>query len=261
MGFQPLCDVGDAKMRTLRRTFLGVATAVFDDKRQGIVRRRGRANSELYRFGTSRNRILDRILNQRLGNQAGHKYSLKLRRHLDADDKSVREPNLFYREIELLQLCLFGQGDQILRIQGKCDAEKVSEVFRHRLGLTLAPARNETGDGIQRIEEKMGIELIAKGPQLRIVSKRLQCTDTFFTFTDVINIRQRENDCGERCEPPKPNQIVRRIAYPERRIRRLSREKQPIDQVYPGQMQRSSDQCENDCSHGSKAQAAMAQPG
>ncbi len=92
---------------------------------------------------------------------------LELRRNVDLDRQAVGEARHLDVEIEPLEVDLLGQADVGARIQRQAGAEEGRERQQHRLGAVGAPGHHQRRQRIERVEQEVRIDLIAKGPDLR----------------------------------------------------------------------------------------------
>src|SRR5262249_54165692 len=155
------------------RGTLSVAAAILDENYKAPVRG-FRGYEKVYRIGAPGYGIFKRILDQRLGDETWHERPLCLRGNVYLRPQSVRKPDLLDVEIELLKSDFLLKGDRRLRIERQRSPKEVGQADRHGLGLRNAPARYQPCDRVQRIEQEVRIELVAKCTDLGRMSESLQ---------------------------------------------------------------------------------------
>src|SRR5690348_17379350 len=109
--------------------------------------------------------MLDGVLDQRLEEERRDQCRKRLRRY------ALRVPEALF-EAESLDLYVGGEQPQLL-IYGDFGgvgiervAEQVTEAGEHALGPGRV-SRGERGDGVQGVEQKVGVQLQAQGVELR----------------------------------------------------------------------------------------------
>ena len=94
--------------------------------------------------------------------------------NVDGDDQPIGKAFLFDLQVKALQLQLLVDRDQALRVEGESQAQEIRQIFGHCLGLFDPLGRDETRDGVERVEQEVRVELEAQRAKLRGMSKRLQ---------------------------------------------------------------------------------------
>ena len=121
--------------------------------------------------------MVERVLHQRLQRQLRQHAAAQLRLDMDLIAQDIPVAHLLDLQIAAHVDLLLAEGDDIAALaQGT--AEEIRKARDHLDGLFVLPGLHEPDDGIERIIEKMGINLGLKGFQFTL---SLQ-----FLFMDIL---------------------------------------------------------------------------
>ena len=121
--------------------------------------------------------MADRVLDQRLNEHRRNGGVLHLGSDIHLDLELIAETNLLDLEVMLKKGELFSQRDLLPVLRLQRHAQQIAEMLDHAAG-QLRIALHVRRDGIERVEEKMRIELHSQGVEPRLAklcSRRSSC--------------------------------------------------------------------------------------
>src|SRR6185437_8376389 len=119
------------------------------------------------RLAALRNSIFDRILDDRLKKERGKPCLIQLLWNFDFDVQPIGKARGLDIEIQPLQVDLFSQSDVGTRVERKAGTEEGGKRQQHRLGAVASAGHHQRGKRVQRVEQEMGVDLVAQRLKLR----------------------------------------------------------------------------------------------
>src|ERR1043165_3753407 len=128
------------------------------------------------------------ILDQGLSDKRGYLCAAQFVGNIEMGLQPVREAHFLDTQVKLLKPHFLDQRNDLFGVECERRPQEIGQVFRHDLRLLAASARNQADDGIEGVEKEMGIELIAKGPDVGRMSEGLKPADELLTLADVRGV-------------------------------------------------------------------------
>ena len=134
-----------------------------------------RGNPDPPAVRTLRDTVTHRVLHQWLKHEGRHQGIPRGRLDVDFHPQTVGEPGALDVEVEVEQLQLAAERHLVADFALQRQAQKLAEAREHLDGLRLVSATHQAGDRVERVEEKMRVELHPKSIETRLVHVRLEC--------------------------------------------------------------------------------------
>ena len=116
-----------------------------------------------------RNRVLDRILNERLQDQAGHQRIRRTLVDVFLDDQAITEADLFDFEIQVQRMQLGPERDALHRIAVERVSQKIAQPAHSLVRGLVGAVEDERRDGVERVEQEMRVQLVTQHLELSLV--------------------------------------------------------------------------------------------
>ena len=119
-------------------------------------------------LGALRDAVFDCIFDHGLQNQAWDLGQFKFVRNIDVDLKAVSKSHLLYIQILLCKCHLFLQRHLLASGVIQHPAQEITQFCDHADGGVIPSLTHEAGNGVERIEQEMRLNLLSQGVQLSL---------------------------------------------------------------------------------------------
>src|SRR5262249_41674287 len=162
----------DAGTERFQRPHLEAA-AVVADLHPETLADTPRADVNVVAAVPARDAVLDRVLDERLQDHPRHFAVERVGFDRHADSETILEARLFDVEVLLQELGLFLQRHLRLAAAIERDAEQIAQPADHSVG-GIRIAVHERGNGVQRVEQEVRVQLRLERLEARLDDLRLE---------------------------------------------------------------------------------------
>ena len=134
--------------------------------------------------------MLDGVLDERLEQERRHEDVERIRPDVIPDDQTIGKPRPLDLEVLPQEVELGGECDFLLPEAFERQPQQVAQTHQRAIG-RLDVAMHQGGNGMQGVEEKMGMELLLERLELRLHQPRLELRGAKATLARLSVIEER----------------------------------------------------------------------